>query len=675
MNKKRKEEVYQVTGNRNVLLTFGLVLLFSLLLLSLASATLNVSLSDQGSQVTNTSSGALLTSGNLVVAIYDALTGGNLIYTETFTNAIGNGSWNVMLGEVVNLPLEFGRIYYKDYTIAGEDASFTNGTGQTVGRQFFYSPLGDINSSKLFGDMIGATSSTAGATGILPAPTAGQQGFCLKGDGSWGSCSTDFSCPTGFTMIQNNGYQMGCMQNDEQGTGDWSTAANSCFTTYGGRLPSNSELHVAFQNYALSNENDDKEWIDVVLEETGSQSEGAYWDGPNLKFWGVLWTTNTLSYRCFIPASGGGGGTLGYVYIGDVKDMDYNTGSIIEFDSVNASQGLITDITANTITLLAGKTYMLQAGIQGGFSGIGSFSYRFYDGTAYVGTSATSNTATQGSDNADQETAFAIVTPSVNTDYTLKIPSADGALNSIWVGQSYISVIEIGVGGDSAWSENSTSNDIYYTGGNVGINTTNPEAALHVSGGHILLDNNFHLQGKDSGGTPRTLVGTNGDDMLVGDTTRTGHIRFYANGAERLLLASGGQGYMVGLGDSNAGHYMCWNTGNGELMHSASTCSGSSLRYKDNVIDYQYGLNELMRLRPVSFEYNYEKGVARSGLIAEEVEDIIPELVDYDEEGRPNSLFYQDMSSLYINAIQELKQENDALREELCEKDPTYTWC
>jgi len=144
-------------------LIFSLVcsFLFILFLTINFSATLNVSLSDQGTNVTTKSTGKKLALGNLAVSIYDSLTGGNLIYNETFTGAIVDGSWNVMLGENASnpLPLEFGKIYYKDYEINGEDANFTNLTGGVVGRQFFYSPLGDISSEDLsFGFFFNYTS-------------------------------------------------------------------------------------------------------------------------------------------------------------------------------------------------------------------------------------------------------------------------------------------------------------------------------------------------------------------------------------------------------------------------------------------------------------------------------------------------------------------------------------
>lgn len=48
---------------------------------------------------------------------------------------------------------------------------------------------GYITSSSLPGDMTGATSSTAGAHGLVPAPAAGDQDKVLKGDGTWGDAA------------------------------------------------------------------------------------------------------------------------------------------------------------------------------------------------------------------------------------------------------------------------------------------------------------------------------------------------------------------------------------------------------------------------------------------------------------------------------------------------------
>ncbi|MBI5803147.1 hypothetical protein HY448_00470, partial [Candidatus Pacearchaeota archaeon] len=116
------------------------------LFINIVSAAVNVQLSDQGANIRYKTNSTLLSSGSLNVTIYDASSGGNVIYTELFSSGISNGSWSVMLGENSSnpLPLEFGKVYYKDYVIAGESVNFTNTTGEITNRQLFYSPLGDI---------------------------------------------------------------------------------------------------------------------------------------------------------------------------------------------------------------------------------------------------------------------------------------------------------------------------------------------------------------------------------------------------------------------------------------------------------------------------------------------------------------------------------------------------
>src|SRR3989344_4156297 len=136
---------------QKILLIIPIVILLILFIAISVSASLNVSLSDQGTGVRDKSTNSLVLSGNLTVDIYDDPTAGTLIYSEVFTNIINNGSWNIMLGENSSnpLPLEYGKKYYKDYKINNEDADFTNSTGGTIERLFFYSPLGDISGEDL----------------------------------------------------------------------------------------------------------------------------------------------------------------------------------------------------------------------------------------------------------------------------------------------------------------------------------------------------------------------------------------------------------------------------------------------------------------------------------------------------------------------------------------------
>ena len=139
--KKKEKQSRNIRNGINLKLTASVLFSFLFIILASASslATLDVALSDQGSGVTTIATGELVDEGDLTVAIYDSLTGGTLIYSETFSNVIDDGSWNVMLGEDTSnlLSLEYGKKYFKDYTINGEDVSFIDFNGDPVARSFF----------------------------------------------------------------------------------------------------------------------------------------------------------------------------------------------------------------------------------------------------------------------------------------------------------------------------------------------------------------------------------------------------------------------------------------------------------------------------------------------------------------------------------------------------------
>src|SRR4030067_830885 len=123
-------------NNLKINLIITIVLSALIILPGLVSAASPVLLSDQGTEARDKSTGELLSSGNLTITIYDAATDGNLIFNQNFTDAIVNGSWNIIMSPT----LEFGEIYWKDYAINGQDLDFDGSE-----RLNFQSPLGLIN--------------------------------------------------------------------------------------------------------------------------------------------------------------------------------------------------------------------------------------------------------------------------------------------------------------------------------------------------------------------------------------------------------------------------------------------------------------------------------------------------------------------------------------------------
>jgi len=79
---------------------------------------------------------------------------------------------------------------------------------------------------------------------------------------------------------------------------------------------------------------------------------------------------------------------------------------------------------------------------------------------------------------------------------------------------------------------------------------------------------------------------------------------------------------------------------------------GSSRRYKDNIQNLIVDTASVLDLQPVSFTFK-DTGQEDIGLIAEEVHEIIPELVNYDEEGRPNGVKYSRVPVYLLEVAQE----------------------
>jgi hypothetical protein len=90
--------------------------------------------------------------------------------------------------------------------------------------------------------------------------------------------------------------------------------------------------------------------------------------------------------------------------------------------------------------------------------------------------------------------------------------------------------------------------------------------------------------------------------------------------------------------------------------------STSSARYKFNVCDITGSLELVKQLRGVNFNWikNNEKDV---GLIAEEVNTVIPEVVGKDSEGNPSSVDYSKLVAVLINAVKELTARVETLEQ------------
>lgn len=90
----------------------------------------------------------------------------------------------------------------------------------------------------------------------------------------------------------------------------------------------------------------------------------------------------------------------------------------------------------------------------------------------------------------------------------------------------------------------------------------------------------------------------------------------------------------------------------------------SSAKYKDNIRDMDNYSSQILSLRPTIFNYKGSEETT-GGLIAEEVNDIMPSLVVYDKQGDPQTVKYHELPALLLNELQKALKRIAALEEKL----------
>ncbi len=146
--------------------------------------------------------------------------------------------------------------------------------------------------------------------------------------------------------------------------------------------------------------------------------------------------------------------------------------------------------------------------------------------------------------------------------------------------------------------------------------------------------------GDDHCGGPCVFIGEeDADDRLVFNAVE----KFIFQGPEVIPGSNGGQN----LGNS---------THRWAAVYAVNgTIQTSDARMRKSVTNLGYGLSQVMQLRPVSFQWNESKdGRTHLGLIAQEVEKVIPEAIERDKDpATALGMNYTSLVPVLIKAVQE----------------------
>ncbi len=172
---------------------------------------------------------------------------------------------------------------------------------------------------------------------------------------------------------------------------------------------------------------------------------------------------------------------------------------------------------------------------------------------------------------------------------------------------------------------NSGPNDFNIETNSVNRFSITSDGDAYFYGGRLEADNDFFVNG----------------DSFLGYTEIEGS--FYASSTVAFdgLPSSGTAGTAIHINGSN------------QLFKYTS-----SRRYKKSITDIETDTSKIFDLRPVSYTPNELPDLPENrtfGLIAEEAAEVLPQLVFFDNQGRPDSVHYEILSVLLLKEMQKTK--------------------
>jgi Chaperone of endosialidase len=187
---------------------------------------------------------------------------------------------------------------------------------------------------------------------------------------------------------------------------------------------------------------------------------------------------------------------------------------------------------------------------------------------------------------------------------------------------------------------------------------SNTTGSRNTAVGSFALDASTASSGNIAIGDFSGAAHTSGDDNVYlgngGVATESGTIRIGSGGTHTRM-------FVAGVLNSGV-------TGTDVLISGTAQLgiATSSARFKQDIADMGDASDSLLKLRPVTFHYKGHTGdPLQYGLIAEEVEKVLPELVMKDADGQPQTVLYREMPAMLLNELQKQQRRIEAQDDEI----------
>ena len=377
---------------------------------------------------------------------------------------------------------------------------------------------------------------------------------------------------------------------------------------------------------------------------TGTANQIAYWN-----------TTNSITGSTNIVISGS---SVGIGSASPTRQLFVN--DTVFFDNIGSGSTTNPSIAIGSTTLgisyLAGSNMAL----------IANSATRMYisaSGNVGIGTNTPASSANYTALNINGTTGSEIFLKGANTTYGYMYGNAaafvidSNAATPLVFQTNAVERFRISSTGAATFSGGITA------GGNINSNVFSVN-----TGGSQDLNLDFNTNGgvnfRSNSVTSRMYINSSGD-VLIGTTTSP-------SAYGKVAIRGTNQGLTIQDAVSNGYRSLYFQSGNlyfyngtneGYLSSGGTWVNASDVTLKKDVKEIEYGLKEVMELKPKWYRM-IEDDLEQIGFIAQDVEEVLPELVSTSEKGM-KGLSYGQLTAVLTKALQEANAKITALEEKL----------
>ena len=636
--------------------------------------------------------GTIVPDGDYSIAftLYDALNGGTNLWTETQTVTVSGGLFNVILGSVNPINLEFDKQYWLGISIEGGDeltprTELTSSayslntrnipdnivTAEKVADGNLVRSINSLNDNVTLAAGSNVNISESGNT-ITISATGGSSGDNL------GNHTATQNIKLNEHWLSGDGGNEGVYVKSNGKVGVGTSSPNAALHVTGndgvlfqGAYGSGTALNLGAGTRMM--------WYPKKAAFRAGNVGSTQWNDANIGNYSTAMGKNTTASGYSSIAMGNGTTASGYsstsMGYGTTASGDVSTAMGDETTaSGNYSTAMGSGTTANGYSSTAmgsGTTASGDISTAMGYGTIASGNYSTAMGD-YTTASGDRSTAMGSNTIASGARSTAMGRNTIASGYystAMGFATKAESFNSFAIGQynkgggtpnNWISsdpLFEIGNG----TSSNRANAVTVLKNGNVGICTATPAHKLQLhntSSGYVYTSFTNSTTGSADGSG--VLIGLDaGEDFRI-HSFENNSIKFYINDAEKMRIASSGN---VGIGTTSPDYKLEVN-GSAGKPGGGSWTNSSDIRLKDVKGKYNRGLKDILKLKPIKFNYkannprNLPSDIEYVGFIAQEVEKVFPEAISKGKDG------YLDfnMHSINVAMVNAIKEQEEKIK-------------